>query len=318
MFVAALLGLSSLAHAQRDRPPRVGFLSLISTESDSRVPSFIQGLKEFGYVDGRNIAIEWRSADGVADRLPALAKELVSRRVDIIVAIQPQAVNAARAATKEIPILFAAAQDPVGMGLAQSLSKPGGNITGRSGMATDILAKQLELMQRVLPRLSSVAVLLNPTNPAGSRVVRKTFEEAAGEAKIAILVLEARNTDELRVAFSRAREAKVQAVIAGPDSFFVQSRAEMADAALANRLPTMFLQREHALAGGMMSYGPSIADNYRRMGYYIDRILKGSRPGDLPIEQPTKLELVVNLKTAKALGLEMPSAVLMRADEVIR
>ena len=266
-LAACLYGFLSPAIAQRDQPPRIGFLSLISVKSDSRLPSFIQGLKEFGYVEGRNLRIEWRSAEGVADRLPGLAKELVDGKVDLIVAIQPQAVDAARAATKEVPIVFAAAQDPVGMGMARSLSRPGGNITGASAMATDVLPKQLQLMQRVIPKLSRVAILLNPTNPAGSRVVRTSFEQAGAAARISVLFIEAQNREQIATAYSRAKAAQADAVIAGPDSFFVQSRAEMAKAALAHGLPTMFLQREHAVAGGMMSYGPNMSQNYRRAAY---------------------------------------------------
>lgn len=298
--------------------PRIGFLSLASIKSDSRVPSFVAGLKDLGYVDGQTIAVEWRSAEGVADRLPALAKDLVQRKVQVIVAVQPQAIEAARAATKEIPIVFAAAQDPVGMGLATSLSSPGGNVTGTSAMATDLLPKQLELLKLVLPTMTRVAVLLNPTNVEGSRVVRKAIEAAAADGKIAVLFLDARTVDELSTAFGRAKAARVAAVLAGPDSFFVQARAEIAKAAIANGLPTMFLQREHAVAGGMLSYGPNMSANYRRVADYVDRILKGAKAGELPIEQPAKLDLVVNLKTSTAIGVAIPQAVLMRADEVLR
>jgi putative tryptophan/tyrosine transport system substrate-binding protein len=315
-LVFVFCGGAAPSHAARI--PQIGFLSLISAESDSRVPSFIQGLKDLGYVEGRSIHIEWRSAEGSAARLPGLAKELVQRKVDVIVAIQPQAVNAARTATKEIPIVFAAAQDPVGMGLANTLSRPGGNVTGTSAMTTDVLPKQLQLVQRVLPDLSRVVVLLNPTNPAGSRVVRSAFEQAGAAGKVSIEFLDVQKTEDIDVAYGRAKAARAEAVIAGPDSFFVQSRAAMARAALANGLPTMFLQREHAVAGGMMSYGPDMKANYRRAAYYVDRILKGAKPGDLPIEQPSTLELIVNEKTARALGIAIPTTVLLQADEVIR
>ena len=314
-LAAVILLATGIAHAQR--PAQIGFLTLSALKGDSRLPSFLAGLKERGYLEGRNIAIEWRSADGVAARLGPLARELVEHKVDVIVAIQPQAVNAARAATKDIPIVFAAAQDPVGMGLAVSLSRPGGNVTGTSGMATDVLPKQLELMQAVIPRLSRLVILLNPTNPAGSRVVRDAFNAAAA-GKVALVFAEVSNADEIRLAYQRAKAVRADAVIAGPDSFFVQSRDEMAAAALANAMPTMFLQREHVLAGGMMSYGPNMSENYRRAAYYVDRILKGAKPGELPIEQPTKMELVVNQRTADALGLTIPSSVLLRADEVLK
>jgi len=312
------LWASAWVHAQQGRIPRIGFLSLISLKSDSRIPGFVVGLKELGYVEGKTVTIEWRSADGVAERLVSLAQDLVRAKMDVIVAIQPQAVDAARLATREIPIVFAAAQDPVGMGLATSLSRPGGNVTGASAMATDLLPKQLELLQAALPTMTRIAVLLNPTNPSGSRVMRRTVEQAASKANISVEFIEARNSEELASAFSRARASKVNAVVSGPDSFFIQARAEMAKAALASGLPTMFMQREHVDAGGLMSYGPNMTENYRRAANFVDRILKGAKASELPIEQPAKLDLVINLKTAQAVGLTIPPALLVRADDVLR
>jgi putative ABC transport system substrate-binding protein len=204
------------------------------------------------------------------------------------------------------------------MGLVSSLSRPGGNITGASGMATDLMPKQLELLQQALPRMTHIAVLLNPTNPSGSRVMRTTAEEAASRANLAVVFIEARNTEELTGAFSRAKASKADAVVSGPDSFFIQARADIAKAGMANALPTMFMQREHVDAGGLMSYGPNMMENYRRAANFVDRILRGAKPGELPVEQPAKLDLVINLKTARAVGLTIPPALLVRADDVLR
>ena len=318
LFVALTYWSSSAVFAQQNRIARIGFLTLIPLTSDSRIPSFIQGLKELGYIEGKSITIEWRSAEGRADKLPELARDLMQRKVAVIVAIQPQAISAAHNLTREIPIVFAAAQDPVGMGIANSLSRPGRNVTGTSGMATDLLPKQLEILQQVVPGMSRVAILLNPTNPAGSRVVREKVEAAAASANVRLVFIDAQSTSDVYAAFQKAKQAQVQAVLSGPDSFFIQARSDMARAAIDNKLPTMFMQREHAVAGGLLSYGPNIGENYRRVAYYVDRILKGAKASDLPIEQPAKLEFVINLKTANAMGISIATDLLVRADEIIK
>ncbi|MEA3194496.1 MAG: hypothetical protein QOD26_2829 [Betaproteobacteria bacterium] len=295
--------------------PRIGFLSLLSLESDTRLPAFIAGLKDFGYVEGKTIHIDWRSARGNAAELPALASELVARKVDLILAVQPQAVEAARRATSTIPIVFAVAQDPIGMGFAKSLSAPGGNITGTSLMVSEMAPKQLELMRTTLAKSKKFAIVLNPTNPAGSNAMRSSFQKAVGDLQI--VFLDASDDDEINKAFLAARTAGAAGVVFGPDSYFIQARSMIAAAALRHKLPTMFTQREQTLAGGMMSYGPSVSANYRRAAYYVNRILKGAKASELPIEQPTTFELVINLKTAKALGIPIPKSILARADSII-
>jgi putative ABC transport system substrate-binding protein len=306
------------AWAQEKKLPRIGFLSLISLDKDPRLAAFLTGMREFGYVDGKTVSIEWRSAGGNDARLPALAEELVRTNVRLIVAVQPQAVEAARRATASIPIVFAVGQDPVGMGFAKTLSRPGGNITGTSSMVTEQAPKQVEIVRTVLPRCKRIALLLNPTNPGGSAVLRKSFQTAAAKAGLALIALEAAGPAELEAALKEAKAQRVDALIIAADAYFLQAGATIAQHALANRLPTMFVQRDQTYAGGMMSYGHAARENYHRAAYYVDRILKGANPGDLPIEQPTKFELVVNLKTAKALGVKIPKEILARADEVIQ
>jgi putative tryptophan/tyrosine transport system substrate-binding protein len=305
------------AWAQRRTLPRIGFLSLIALEADTRVPSFVAGLKEFGYVEGKTVAIEWRSAGGDAKRLAGFAQELVRMKVDVIVAVQTQAIEEARRATRTIPIVFAATQDPVGSGYAKSLSRPGGNITGVSSLSAEMSPKQLQLLRSVVPRLTRVALLANPTNSA-SQAIRTEIQQTAASLGIQITPVGAGKPDEIEPAIATAAAAKSDAVMVLGDSFFVQMRTPIAQAALRHRLPTIFVPRDHVVAGGLMSYGPSIAENYRRTAFYIDRILKGTEPGDLPIEQPSKFELVLNLRTAKTLDLAIGDAVLARFDEIIK
>lgn len=304
------------AFGQRSTVPRIGFLSLLSLESDPRLPAFVAGMREFGYVEGKTITIEWRSAGGDVKRLAGFADELVRLKVELIVAVQTQAIEAAQRATKTIPIVFAVTQDPVASGFARTLSRPGGNITGLSSLSAELSLKQLELLKSVIPGLSRVAVLANPTNSAGE-ATRADIEKAAARMGIRVVPIGAATRNEIEPAMAAASAAKSEAVIVLGDSFFVQERSPIAQAALKHRLPTIFLPRDHVLAGGLMSYGPSIGDNYRRTAFYIDRILKGAKAGDLPIEQPSKFELVLNLKTAKALGISIPHPLLVRFDEVI-
>lgn len=318
-FLAVLLLTIPLAALSQtaQRMPRIGFLSLQSLKTDSRLPAFIDGMRERGYVEGATVAIEWRSADGDSARLPAYAEELVRLKVELIVAAQPQAIEAARRASATVPIVFAVAQDPVASGYAKSLARPGGNITGVSLVAPDIAPKQVELLKIMLPNLSRLALLVNRTN-TGSPVQIKAIQEAARKIDVAVQVHYAGTREEVEQMFATASRERAQAVIVTGDSFLFQLRSPIAEFALRHRLPTMFVQREHTVAGGMISYGPSVGENYRRSAYYVERILKGAKPSELPIEQPTKIELVINLKTAKTLGITLDQSFLLRADEVIQ
>jgi putative ABC transport system substrate-binding protein len=319
-----LLGLATLALplAPRAQPgariPRIGFLSLQSKESDSRLEAFLAGMRELGYVDGKTIVIEWRFTRGKTEPLSAYAAELVQLKPDLIVAVHPQAVEAVRRLTSTIPIVFAVGQDPVGMGFAKSLARPGGNITGHSSMSADMSVKQVELLRSAIPKCSRVAVLLNPTNAEGAAVLRDAFEVAARKFSVSVAFVEARSEEEIEKAFIAAKKGRADAVVVAPDGFFFEARALIARSAIQQRLPSLFLQRESVAAGGLLSYGPDGREQYRRTAYYVHRILNGTKPGELPIEQPTKFEMIVNLKTAQALGIKMPQVVLSRADEVIR
>jgi putative ABC transport system substrate-binding protein len=260
--------------------------------------------------------MDWRSADGHADRLPALADEIVRLKPALIVAAQTQAISATKRATGRIPIVFVATPDPVSSGFVNSLSRPGGNLTGLSTSAADIGPKQIEVLKSALPRCSRVAFLANPTNNA-SVVVRKAIATAAQEMKIQVLSLDAQNLEEIERALAEAKQSRVDAAVFAVDGFFIQVRSQIADFALRHKLPTMFTQREHVAAGGMMSYGPSLSAQYHRAAYYVDRILKGAKAAELPVEQPTVFELVVNLKTVKALGITIPPSLRVRVDQVI-
>jgi putative ABC transport system substrate-binding protein len=299
--------------------PRIGFLNTASL-SDPRVPPFLQafrqGLRELGYVEGQNIAIELRWAEGQYDRLPGLAVELVRLKVNIIVAAGPSAVQAAKQATETIPIVMPAIADPVAMGFVASLARPGGTITGISNMQPELVGKQLELLKEMLPKLSRVALLGNPANPGNVPLVRYA-QDAARTLGIRLHPLEARDPREIDSAFAEISRERADAVIVLSDTVLLDSRTRIADHAVRRRLPTVFGASEFTEAGGLLTYGPSISDGYRRAATYVDKILKGAKPADLPIGQPTKFELVINLKTAKALGLTIPPSLLQRADQVI-
>jgi len=313
-----LAGAAPLAaFAQPRSVPRIGYLSLQS-KSDSRLDAFLSGLRDLGYVEGRTIAIEWRFTSGDAARLAGYAEELVRFKPDLIVAVHPQAVEAVRRLTSTIPIVFTVGQDPVGMGFAKSLAHPGGNITGHSSMASDIGLKHIELLQAALPKCQRVSVLLNPTNGAGAAVLRKSYEAAAEKFGVTLAFHHAQASDELERAVLEAKHAQAQALVVTPDGVLLEESARIAKAALAHGLPSLFFQREAARAGGLLSYGPDGREQYRRTAYYVDRILRGAKPGDLPIEQPTKFLLVVNFKTAAALRIKIPSDTITRADEIIR
>jgi len=279
--------------------------------------AFLQQLRELGYVEGQNIVIEYRSAEGRAERLPDLAAELVNLKVDVIVAGGTPPPLAAKHATRTIPIVMAAAGDPVGSGLVASLARPGGNVTGLSTFTPELAGKRLQLLKEVVPGVSRVAVLWNAANPYAALVTRET-EAAARKLGVQVQSLEVRGPDDFEHALPAAIRGRAGALIVVDDPLTFLYRMRIADFAARNRLPAMYGFREYAEAGGLMAFGANLADLYRRAATYVDKILKGAKPADLPVEQPTKFELVINMKIANALGLTIPQSVLVRADEIIQ
>jgi putative ABC transport system substrate-binding protein len=300
---------------QPGKTARIGFLFFVT--SPSLDEAFRQGLHELGYVEGQNIAIEYRSAEGKSERLPGLAAELVRLKVDVIVAASPPATEAAKGATSTIPIVFAVSGDPVAAGLVASLARPGGNITGLATISGDVLGKQLELLKGVTPKVSRVAVLQNPSNP-GHALMLPQAEGAARALGVQLQVLKARTPSEIEAAFAAMSSQRAGGVLVLRDALFRAQRAQIAALAAKRRLPAVYGLREEAEAGGLMAYGASVPHMFRRAATYVDKILKGAKPADLPVEQPTKFELVINLKTAKALGLTIPPSLLGQADQVIQ
>ncbi len=300
--------------------PRVGMLSPASP-SDPRISRFVQafreGLRELGHLEGKNIAIEFRWAEGQYDRLPSLAAELVRLQVNVIVAGSSAGVQAARNATETIPIVMMAVADPVVQGFAASLARPGGNMTGLSLMSPELVGKQLALLKEVAPNVSRVALLANSDNPASALQVQHA-QDAARALGARLQPLGVRDMSEIDSAFAAITRERAGAVIVLTDTVLLNHRARIADHAPRRRLPTVFGVSEFAEAGGLLAYGPSLAATYRRSATYVDKILKGTKAADLPIEQPATFELVINLKAAKALGLTIPQAVLQRAERVIQ
>jgi len=300
--------------------PRIGLLFPTSL-SDPRTPRFLeafrQGLRELGYAEGQNIAIESRFAEGKWDQLPSLAAELVRLKVDVIVTYTTPATQAAKQATGTIPIVVAAVIDPVAAGLVVSLAHPGGNITGLSQMVPELVGKQLEVLKEVAPKISRVALLGNPANAGNAPQVRHA-QNAARALGMRLQSLEARGPSEIESAFVAMTTERAGAVIVLIDSTLIDHRTRIADLAARRRLPMVSGTIETAEAGGLMAYGPSVRDMFRRAAAHVDKILKGAKPADLPIEQPTKFDLVINLRTARALGLTIPQSVLLRADQVIQ
>jgi putative ABC transport system substrate-binding protein len=298
-------------------PRRIGLLSPF-TPSDTAAwhQAFLRGLEDLGWIDGKNITIEYRYAEGNDDRLGALLTDLKRLKVEIIVTAVTSDTLAAKNAATDVPVVMAAAGDPVATGIVQSLARPGGNVTGLSQMNPELNGKRLELLKQIAPNVSSVAVLLNPDDPI-SALGLKEFELAAQKAGIDVRSLEVRDTPALDRALRDAASAHANALAIMPNPVFVVNLRRIADFALENRLPSFFHLREFAAVGGLMSYGVDRNDLFRRAASYVDKILKGARPADLPIEQPTKFELVINLKTARLLGLTVPPSLLVAADEVI-
>jgi putative ABC transport system substrate-binding protein len=307
--------------AQAQQPtkiPRIGYLSPNSLSfNPARIEAFRQGLRELGYVEGKNIVIEYRNTEGKLDRLPSLAAELVRLKVDIIVTTSPAPTRAAKEATSTIPIVFAQDGDPVASGFVASLARPGGNITGLSTLAPELSGKRLELLKEVVPKLSRVAVFGTSTTPSTAPTIKET-ELAAGAFKVQLQYLDVLEPKDIETAFRTATKGRADAVLvlAGPVVLF--QRTQIAELALKSRLPAIYPQTEFTEAGGLMYYGANTPDMYRRAATYVDKILKGARPGDLPVEQPTKFELVINLKAAKQIGLTIPPTMLARADRVIK
>jgi len=318
---AVLLAAPLAADAQQAaKIARIGYLASNLAASPRLHEAFLQGLRDLGYVEGRNVVIEYRDAEGKYERLPALAAELVALKVDVIVVgAAPQAL-AARQATRTLPIVFAAAGDPVGSGLVTSLARPGGNVTGLSNLGAELVGKCLEQLTQAVPGVSRVAVLWQPgvLPERTDKDMLKGADVAARALGVRLQVVEARGPADFDRAFSDMTRARAGALTALPSIMFFNERRRLADLAAKHRLPAVYQVREFVDAGGLMSYGPNPADLYRRAATYVDRILKGAKPADLPVEQPTKFELVINLKTAKALGLTIPPSVLGRADQVIQ
>jgi len=318
---AGALALAAPPGAYAQQPGkvwRVGFLSPTSASVSSlNTNAFLKGMRELGYVEDKNLVVEWRFAEGKFERLPGLAAELVRLQVDVIVTVGSTGIGAAQKATSTIPIVMATAGDPVVGGFVKSLARPGGNITGLSSMNDDIGAKLLDLLVSVVPKLSRVAVLVSPTSRT-FRAIAESVEAGAQQAGVKTLVVEASTPQEIENAFSMMARENVGAVIVGASTFFVMQQRQIAELALKYQMPSVFGNRVNVEAGGLMSYAQNIADSFRRSATYVDKILKGAKPGDLPVEQPVTLELVVNLKTAKALGLTIPQSLLLRADEVIQ
>jgi putative ABC transport system substrate-binding protein len=296
---------------------RIGYLSATSPSAEVH-EAFRQGLRELGWIEGQNIAIEYRFADGHFDRLPELAAELVRLKVDIIVANPTPTAVAVKNATGTIPIVMINVAEPVELGLIESLARPAGNVTGTSySVDMKVSAKGLELLREAIPKLRRLAVLTNPANPARA-IALKHLKVGAESLGLQLVLQEARGPEEFDGVFASIAKERVDALLVVVDSMFILHRARLADLALKIRLPSMHGSRQSVQAGALMSYGPSLSESSRRAAAYVDKILKGAKPGDLPVEQPTRFELVINLKTATALGLAIPQALLLRADEVIQ
>jgi putative ABC transport system substrate-binding protein len=319
-LITALSVLAAPLAADAQRPgkiPRIGVL-MPGRPPSLLLDAFRRGLRELGYVEGQTISIEYRWAEGKVDRLPSLAAELVGLKVDVIVTGGGvPGVHAAKRATDTIPIVFTNAADPVASGLVASLARPGGSVTGMATMSPEIIGKRLQLLKEAIPTVARVAILYNPAF-SGSLFNLKAAQGAAPALGLTVQPLEVRSADEFSRAFAALTRERADALVAFGDPFTTAHQAQIVELAARSRLPAMYSRPDFAHTGGLMAYGPSLPDMYRRAATYVDKILKGAKPADLPVEQPTKFELVINLKTAKALGLTVPQSVLIRADQVIQ
>jgi putative ABC transport system substrate-binding protein len=322
LFVVALISMlfafcaPAVTQQSVGKVSRIGFLSTAAISSLSpRLDAFRQGLLELGYIEGKTIAIEHRSAEGNINRLQELAAELVRLKVDCIVTAGENPTRAAKQATSTIPIIMTTVGDPVGLGFAASLAWPGGNITGLSTYSADLAGKRLELLKETMPKLSRVAIF---SDPRSLSIELKETEAAARLLKVHVTSFEVRSLDELENAFRSSAKSRADAFIIMPSGFFNTNQTRLVELAVKHRLPGMYLEQEFVYAGGLMTYATSITDLYRRAATYVDKILKGAKPADLPVEQPKKFEFVINLKTAKQIGLTIPPNVLARADKVIK
>ena len=318
-FCSMLMALPFPARAQQPtKIPRIGYLDAASLSVNAaRIEAFRQGLRELGYVEGKNIVIEWRSAEGKLDRLPALASELVGLKVDIIVSSGNSVTRSAKEATSTIPIVMAQDSDPVGSGTVASLARPGGNITGLSTLAPELSGKRLELLKEIVSKLSRVAVLGTSTQPGYAQVL-KELELAAGALKVKLQYLDILDAKDIEIAFRAAKKGRAQAILTLSSPFLASQRKQVADLAAKNRLPAMYPGSDFMDAGGLMYYGTNTPDLFRRAATYVDKILKGRTPADLPVEQPMRFEFIISLIAADKIGLKVPPNVLVRATKVIR
>jgi putative ABC transport system substrate-binding protein len=319
VIAGGLLVAPLVAEAQQAaKVPRIGFLGNSTAALEANlVGPFREGLRDLGYVEGRNILIEYRWAEGQYERFPALIAELVALKVDVIVTAGTPASLAVKKATTSIPLVMVAVGDPIGVGLVASLARPGGNVTGLSSIAPELEGKRLELLREVVPKLSHIAVLWNPDNPFHAGSLKET-RAAAQVLGIKVQLLGVRVSEEFPAAFAAILRERPGALLVLADRIFLHNRARIVDFEAKHRLPGVYAYRELVEAGGLMSFGPSYPGMHRQAAHYVDKILKGSKPADLPVEQPTKFELRINLKAAKALGLTIPQSVLLRADQVIQ
>jgi putative tryptophan/tyrosine transport system substrate-binding protein len=315
----AAAGWPLAARAQRPAMPVVGALSSVSPDGYSgRLRAFRQGLREVGYVEGQNIAIDYRWAEGHYDRLPEMVADLIGRQVTVIAAMNTVAALAAKAATTTVPIVFIAGENPVRLSLVASLARPGGNATGINFFNQELTAKRLELLRELMPAATRVAVLINPANAGNADATVRDVEAAVRTMALQVVeIVKASTSGEIQTAFERLSRARPDALFVGSDPFFTVRRVQLANLAARHAIPSSFPVRDNVEAGGLMSYGTNINDAFRQLGIYTGRILKGDKPADLPVMQSTKFELVINLPTAKLLGLEVPPTLLARADEVI-
>jgi ABC-type uncharacterized transport system substrate-binding protein len=316
---ALLFALCCPLRAQQPtKVPRIGFqLDAPATTAATRIEAFRQGLRELGYIEGKNIIIEWRSADGKPERRSEIAAELVRLKVDVIVSAGPTATRAIKEATSTIPIVMGQDTDPVGSGFVASLARPGGNITGLAALAPEMSGKELQLLKEIVPRLSRVAIIGNSTNPGDAQSLRETVL-AAGSFEIYLRYLDIIEPKDIEPALRAAAKGHADALLMLGNPILNAHRKQIVDLAVKHRLPATYARPEYVDAGGLMYYGTSYNDLFRRAATYVDKILKGANPADLPVEQPTKFELVINLKAAKQIGLTIPSNVLARADRVIK